>query len=187
MTSAQVWFNEHPATESGYPLSGGVIGTPYTHPLFDNFASFPGTHDVGIVVLSQPVNLETYGQLPQLGYLDALAARQSEQLLTVVGYGVQEVKPTPTDLLSRYKGTVMIVNLGSKTAGGFNIHMSSDGGIPHSGGFCFHDSGGPAFAGTSNIVVGTQSFISNANCKGSAYAYRMDIADSQGFITSFLR
>src|SRR5262249_10572796 len=35
--AAQVWFNAEvtPATVPGYPFSGGVMGTPYTHPGYD--------------------------------------------------------------------------------------------------------------------------------------------------------
>jgi len=184
--SAQVWLDEHVTPAGGYPFSGGVTGTPVTHPLYDGFASFPATHDVGVVVLGEPAGAGAYGTLPALGFLDGVGKRQSDQLLTVVGYGLQGVKPDYSALRDRYKGTVMLVNLKSALTDGFNLQMSGDGGKAHSGGACFGDSGGPVFYGTSTVIVGVNSFVLNANCKGSGFAYRTDIGDSQSFISSFL-
>src|SRR5918994_4266553 len=50
----RVWFTQGPITD---PNSFDSTGTAHTHPLFDNFASFPefpDTHDLGVVVLATP-------------------------------------------------------------------------------------------------------------------------------------
>jgi secreted trypsin-like serine protease len=182
--SAQVWFDSEVTTASGYPLTGGVKGTPYTHPDFGK--SFPNTSDVGVVVLNQAVNTNKYGELPKLGILDALATRRGHQdeTFTVVGYGLQEVKPNFQADRVRYKATSKLVNLRSALTDGYNIHTSNNPGI--GGGTCFGDSGGPLFLDSTNTVVGITSFGLNQNCKGADFAYRTDIANAQNFILSFL-
>jgi hypothetical protein len=187
--AAQVWFDPTVTLESGYPFSGGITGTPYTYPCFDNFANFPQTCDLGIVVLDERVRLSEYGTLASVGFLDRLATRRGTQevLFTVVGYGLQEVKPVFSAERTRYQGTVQLVNLSSALTDGFNLHTTSNPGQPHSGGTCFGDSGGPVFYGTSNTIVAVTSFGLNANCKGANFAYRVDLADAQAWITSFLR
>jgi hypothetical protein len=35
------------------------------------------------------------------------------------------------------------------------------------------------------VIVGVNSFVLNANCKGSAFAYRTDISDSLDFLARF--
>ena len=182
--SAQVWFTPEVTAAQGYPYRGGVTGTPYTHP--DFVWSIPNTSDVGIVVLDKRVRLSTYGALPTAGTLDALATQRGQQdvTFTVVGYGLQEVKPTYMADRVRYQGTVQLVNLTSALTDGYNLHASSNPGT--GGGVCFGDSGGPVFLGTSNIIVGINSFVLNSSCKGAAFAYRVDIANSLDFIYGFL-
>jgi hypothetical protein len=69
--SAEAWFTET-APSTAEVLSGnytrGITGETYTHPDYDDFATFPNTSDVGIVVLDQRVRLSTYGSLPTVGW-----------------------------------------------------------------------------------------------------------------------
>jgi secreted trypsin-like serine protease len=194
-TSAQVWFDPVVTTESGYPFTGGVTGTPYTHPGYDEFATFPNTSDLGIVVLDRRVKLSTYGRLPSLGFLDSLATKRGQQAITftVVGYGLQEVKPNFSALRERFRASQQLTDLRSALTDGYNLRATNapgegtgDGQTP-AGGTCFGDSGGPVFYGNTNIIVGVTSFGLNENCKGGDYAYRTDIANAQNFIYSFLR
>lgn len=180
--SAQVWFDENVTTASGYPYSGGVMGTPYTHPSF-NFGAFPATYDVGVVVLSTPVMDKGYGALPPVSLLSDLDTRRGQQDLTfmVVGYGLQEIKPTFMAERSRLKATSTLVNLRSALTDGYNLHTSNNPGKGNgrgetSGGTCFGDSGGPVFyPADSSQVVGITSFGLNQNCKGADFAFRTDL------------
>jgi hypothetical protein len=187
--SAQVWFEPTVTLESGYPLSGGITGTPYTYPCYDDFATFPNTCDLGIVVLDERVRLSEYGTLAAVGFLDRLATRRGQQevLFTVVGYGLQEVKPVYSAERTRYRGTVQLVNLSSALTDGYNIHTTSNPGVPHSGGTCFGDSGGPVLYGDTNTIVAVTSFGLNQHCKGADFAYRVDLAAAQEWINSFLK
>jgi secreted trypsin-like serine protease len=108
---------------------------------------------------------------------------------TVVGYGLQLVKPVLEGERTRYLATVSLVNLSSALTDGYNIQYSnSPGQGVGPGGTCFGDSGGPVFHRTDTgeeVIVGVNSFVLNANCKGSAFAYRTDISDSLSFLDSF--
>jgi Trypsin len=89
-TTARVYFqqdagaNHDPETQvdpvSGYPeyCAKGTLGKTcatsdelYNYG-FDDFASFPNTHDVGLVILDQPIKLPEYGALAAPGSLDTL-------------------------------------------------------------------------------------------------------------------
>jgi V8-like Glu-specific endopeptidase len=187
MASAQVWFDDEVTTASGYPFTGGVEGTPYTHPEFEFV--LPNTSDVGVVVLSKAVRGVTYATLAPLGYLDTLATRKGTQDLSVtnVGYGLQEVVPNLQADRVRYLSRSKIVDLRSALTDGFNVHTKADaGGGNDTGGTCFGDSGGPVFANDTLSIVGITSFGLNENCTGAAYAYRADIENTQDFVSQFL-
>src|SRR5215213_4148501 len=137
MDSARVWFDPQVTGATGYPTKGGVTGRPRTHPNYGQ--SFPNTSDLGIVRLDRPVNISQYGKLPELGALDSLATRrgQQDQTLTVVGYGVQEIRPDFQADRERYQATSKLVNLRSALTDGYNLHASNNPGI--GGGTCFGD------------------------------------------------
>ena len=152
---------------------------------------FPNTYDVGIVVLDTPIELGTYGEIPnETHILDHLATRRGKQdrIIRTVGYGWQMVKPTFQWEPVRYTSTSMLVNLRSHLTDGYNIHTSNNPGKGQgTGGSCFGDSGGPIFyPEDSNRVVGVVSFGLNSNCKGAGFAYRTDIEDALEFIELFL-
>lgn len=86
-----------------------------------------------------------YGKLAPLGYLNMLATRRGLQNVkfTVVGYGLQLVKPFFMGERERYNATVMLINLRSALTDGYNLHYSNDPGLGTGpGGTCFGDSGG---------------------------------------------
>ena len=167
-----------------------VEGTPHTHPNYDDYATFPNTSDVGVVILDRQVIINKYGTLPKLGILDELATRRGHHDLIIrsVGYGMQSVKPISESNQIRYTSTSMLINLRSHLTDGYNLQTSNNPGQGHgTGGSCFGDSGGPIFYPQgSNVVVAVVSFGLNNNCKGADFGYRTDITNAQDFINMFL-
>lgn len=178
--SAQVWFEPEVTSALGYPFSGGVTGTPVTHP--DFVWSLPNTSDLGLIYLDKRVKRSTYGVVADLGTLDAMATERGRQetWFTVVGYGLQEILPTYMDDKVRLQAAVQLVNLKSALTDGYNIQHTNAPGT--GGGTCFGDSGGPVFLNDTNIVVAVTSFGLNENCVGAGFAYRTDIPTAHGFI-----
>jgi hypothetical protein len=69
----------------GYPSTGEVSGTPYTHPDYIDEAFF--LYDLGVVVLDEPVELDRYASLPEVNELDQLGKGRNRAGITAVGYG----------------------------------------------------------------------------------------------------
>ena len=165
-------------------------GTPVTHPYYyDDWRYFPNTYDVGVIILDEPVYMDDYGELPDIGALNVLATKRGLQnrIFTTVGYGFQSIKPFLQIDVVRYKATSMLVSLRSALTDGYNLHTSNNPGKGQgTGGSCFGDSGGPVFFDDTSVIAAIVSFGANNNCKGADFAYRMDIPDSQNFVYGFL-
>jgi hypothetical protein len=208
VSSARVYFQQDagahfdPATGvdpvSGYPetCAGATLGVvcATSDELYDfDFAngSLPDTHDVGLVILDQPIALSEYGQLPGDGALDDLATARGQNgtIFTVSGYGLTlSNKPQSgipnTSFRSRLMASSTLVNLRSFLNDGFNLQTVGNGdGL---GGTCSGDSGGPVFLGdaNSNLIVAVTSFGLNTICRGTDFAYRVDRQEVLDWIAS---
>ena len=193
-SSGRVWFDADVGAGrpgNGYPFAGGTgieFAEIYTHPDYNDGAFY--LFDIGIAILSEPVVVDTYGTLAYIGTLDGLKTKRGlqEQSFTVVGYGLQSVKPNLQADLVRYRGTAYLIDV-SGTAGipaGTSVLLTNNPGKKATGGTCFGDSGGPIFWGDSNVLVAVTSFGLNQNCKGLGGGYRVDQTDDQNWINSFL-
>jgi Trypsin len=196
-SSARIWFaqdagvNFDPATEldpvTGYPEtclpqpSPCVTSDELYNFGFDDFAGFPNTLDVGIVILDEPVTSVGFGELAPVGTLDALATERGQQDVSFVvsGYGVSGVRPRALSFRERLMATVNLVNLTSALNDGFNVQTSNSPGGGR-GGTCFGDSGGPLLY--QGQIVGVTSFGLNFNCAGVGFSYRVDREEVQDFI-----
>jgi hypothetical protein len=172
---------------TGYPCAGyDAYGTATPNPDWTGALTIPQTHDVGLVT-----DLTWYGDMPDsfgevapVGYLDDLAYENGKGNVefTVVGYGLQLVKPVQLGEKTRFVATVSLINLKSALTDGWNLHYSSNPGQGHggSGGTCFGDSGGPVIH--DGLIVAVNSFVLNNNCKGAGFGYRVDTEFAQDFI-----
>jgi secreted trypsin-like serine protease len=184
---------------TGYPevCAPGTLGTlcATSHQLFnfgfDNFAGFPNTHDVGLLILDQTIAMPEYGQLPSPGTLDALSTARGTRntLFTVSGYGLTKSSQVHSavpniSFRSRLMASSTLVNLNSANNDGFNVQTQGNG--SDRGGTCSGDSGGPVFLGgfTSNLIVAVTSFGLNAICRGTDFAYRIDRQEVLDWINS---
>lgn len=180
--AAFVWFT--PQAFAGPP----ILGRPVTHPDFNPELSTPNTGDMGVVLLSRPVQAPTYGALPPAGYLDSFSSAKGQQDrgVTLVGYGLQSVKPE-VFTGERIVANAEIRNVNNALVRGFGLQTSnSRGNGTGGGGTCSGDSGGPILQGDSNLVLAVNSFGKNANCVGNDYSYRTDTAAARAFLSQFV-
>ena len=178
----EIWFDadvESGIPANGYPFTGDVGGTPYTHPDYNPNAFF--LFDLGVVVLDEPYVLDEYGALPELNQLDAYTTRrgQNKVTFTAVGYGLQESFPDAASWKENNERVRMVAHpklnqINGGLVGDFSLLLSNNA---HTGGTCFGDSGGPNFIGDSNVIAGVTSFGLNGNCAGTGGVYRVDRAD----------
>jgi hypothetical protein len=202
---AQVWFDVGPIPRdpdwqpgmsclgkfTGYPCAGGYWGTPHAHPEWTGYLTIPNTHDVGVVVLDEPVSMPKYGKLAPMNYLDELAVRRGLKNVkfTVVGYGLQMVRPHILAERTRYVAEVMLVDLRSALNDGYNIQFTSNPGQGTGpGGVCFGDSGGPVIhkGPYGEVIVAVNSFVLNQNCMGTAFAFRVDTAEAWELLEQYV-
>jgi hypothetical protein len=155
-----------------------VRGTANPHPQYDDNAFF--VHDMGVVVLNEPINLDDYGQLPTLDYLEQFASTpKNEQRFEAVGYGLEKSR---VNLAlggdTRRKAEVILINLHAHPADSYAV-FSANKGEAHQGGTCFGDSGGPILndEGDAEIVVAVNSWAQNYSCAGKSGGYRVDQPD----------
>jgi V8-like Glu-specific endopeptidase len=183
----EIWFDadvESGIPENGYPFQGDVGGTPYTHPEYDETAFY--LHDLGIVVLDEPIYKEEYGQLPELNELDALSPGAGT-VFTAVGYGLQKSFPDAASWKEQAERVRLIshphlLQINSGIVGDFSLLLSNNA---HTGGTCFGDSGGPNFIGDTNVIAGVTSFGLNSTCAGTGGVYRIDRADDLEWLATF--
>lgn len=179
--AAKIWFDED-VDATGYPTEDeAASGTPLTHPDYDDNAFT--RNDLGVVVLDDPVQMDVYGEIPELGYFDDFFVKrgQNTQQFTAVGYGLQRNMPagsgrTQADRV-RLQATLRIINqdaaFGEKKAGNSVLFTSNASG----GGTCNGDSGGPIFVQGTTIVAAVTSYGLNDRCAGTGGGYRVDTAD----------
>ena len=172
---------------SGYPYTGGV--TASTFYAFDyRGITVPATNnDVGLVILDEPYELDTYGSLAAPGTLEQYGTGPDARV-TVSGYGVTYVNGNPAATES-YRSRLMADTwiIGTRgVANGINVQLSSAPGRG-GGGTCFGDSGGPTLLyGTDTIVAVTSFGMSRNVCGGTEFNFRVDTVAVQEWMQSVL-
>src|SRR5215207_3444245 len=128
-----------------------IRATAHHHPEYVDEEFF--THDLGVLLLSEPVIMPQYAQLPTVGLLSELYAANKHRRYTAVGYGVEA--SGPKEMLggdTRQRAELQLVNLRGVlgTGKGTSAKFSSNS---RTGGTCFGDSGGPVFVSGTNTIV----------------------------------
>lgn len=184
----ELWFAAgpipRPTDGSGYPFFGEVGGTPFVHPNYDPNAFY--LFDLGVVVLDEPVDMPTYGALPELDSLDALKPNR-KTTFTAVGYGLQKSFPDAAGwkdaaIRERMVAYPHLIQINTGFTGDSSLLLSNNA---DTGGTCFGDSGGPNFVGDTNVVGGVTSFGLNGTCGGTGGVYRVDRADDLEWLATF--
>jgi hypothetical protein len=166
-----------PASKSLY------VGTLHTDPLFSGSTTTNDSHDVAVVTFAKPIRGITPASLPSAGLLDGMAASGTlgSQTFTDVGYGWHAVASSSTGL---FDGKRRYATSGSPSIDQADLHLSEDPTAGY-GGACSHDSGGPAFVGTSEVVAGVVSGL-HGNCGATYYDYRLDTASARSFLANYV-
>jgi hypothetical protein len=160
-----------------------IRATAYPHPDYDAAAFFE--HDLGVLTLSEPVNLSEYGQLPTQGLLDELYAENKHQPYTAVGYGLEDSGPkTSFGGDTRRRAEPQLVNLNGVLGAGMGTSAKFSSNA-NTGGICFGDSGGPILVSGTTTIVAVVSFGTSSTCSGTSGAYRLDQADDLAFLATF--
>jgi secreted trypsin-like serine protease len=159
-----------------------------THPDY-NWGPQSNPHDVGVLILAEPVTDLTPAILPPEGFLDDLKAqgmlRQGSDgaKFTVVGYGGTLDWPPPLITYDDQR-QFAVSEYQQLLKAWLRVSQNQATG---DGGTCFGDSGGPAFwteDGT-EILVGITSW-GDAVCVASGFNYRVDIPETLGFINDVI-
>lgn len=175
-----------------------VRGQAVPHPQYNDYAEFPNTFDIGVILLEQPIYVAEYGTLPaahQFDYLRKARGSIQSRQARIVGYGLQGKIPAfAGDDFVRYAATSSVTGLAvSDTIGKQNFKFSNNpgkGGGP--GGTCSGDSGGPAFfidpvtGAETSIVMAVNSYGIAPKCNGNDYQFRTDIDAAQEFVVPLL-
>ena len=134
--------------------------------------------------------MDQYAELAGLRYLDQFTGRAKAQtVFEAVGYGLE--RSLPIGALggdTRMKSQQVILN----SKGVYGIHdgssivFSNNNGVPHKGGTCSGDSGGPFFRNNTNLQVAVNSYGVPPNCTGGDGAYRIDQPDDVAWLAQVL-
>jgi secreted trypsin-like serine protease len=163
--------------------AAGLAGTLHANEAFTDLGALPNTSDLAVVVLDAAVSIP-HASLAAVGALDG---KEGEQL-TVVGYGLQDVKPRIVDETTRFRADPVVSELYGKLTGAWNVRTTND---KKNGGTCFGDSGAPLLLPDTgpterDQIVAVNSFGKNGTCKGSDYSYRVDTTYAQRWLAHFL-
>lgn len=185
ITTVWVNFDQHALNEPTLLDVAQVI----THPDY-NWGPTSDPHDLGVLVLAQPVTTITPAPLPTVGYLDDLKdaglLRQGNDVasFTLVGYGGTLSWPPP---VITYEDERQMATSSYQALLNAWLRMSQNQATGN-GGTCYGDSGGPAFwtepDGT-EVLVGVTSW-GDVPCVNSAFQYRVDTAESLAFINNVI-
>jgi hypothetical protein len=159
------------------------------HEDYADFAGFPNTSDIGVAILGEALTVGRYASLPDVGDANTLVVGPValRDRPTIVGYGLQGVRPNVIASLTRHNGDPFVKELNSANTGGFNIHLSGDPGEGNGkGSACFGDSGGPVLAPNSDVILGVGSFVLNPNCTGASFYYRADTGHALDWILEYI-
>ena len=168
-------------------LSGKTyVGTLHTNPGFDGSTTGPDSHDVSVVTFGKAIKGIAPASLPAAGLLDgeASAGTFASDKFTAVGYGWHQVVSNGGEGTGLFDGQRRFATSGSQSLGQSVLKVTED--PSHGfGGACNHDSGGPAFLGTSGTTVGVVSEV-NTPCTNLVTYYRLDTDSARAFLANYV-
>ena len=209
---SRIWVGPIDTLDGEFPFGGehSYDGTPHTHPAFchvflgdfgfgcGNNLGSPNwaSHDLGIIVLSEPVPtsiVNEYAQLPPAGVVETLA---NKTLLEIVGYGSTQQEHIPGEGGKFWTFPVEPFHAPAEFISGKFVHSDewirhSTNGVRDNGAVCWNDSGGPTLLSGTGIVIGVASYAPTdvshfGECTSVLYSGRTDIPEILSWIQSFM-
>ena len=179
-STVQITFDENALESSNF-----IPGVVHTDPKFcfvcGHGVPNADTNDLAVVVLSTPVTLPRYAQLPKPGQSATLP---NNTPIDVVGYGIQAFDKNGKKAVPTAFGTRQAATTKAASAGTLSPQFIKLLGGP---GICQGDSGGPNLIGGTDTVIAETSFtVGKPNCNGNSYSERIDTPEALAFISSFL-
>jgi len=170
-----VTFSPYLADTSQWrPVTATVIHPDYW------WGPYSDPHDLGAVILQNPVEGIAPVDLAPVGYLDGVAGPADLEITFAnVGYGQNEFFFVPGWRMISYSGFLSLHEAW--------LYMTQN---PHTdnGGTCCGDSGGPTFhqgpSGTEYVVAVTS--WGDSRCVATNINYRVDTPSARGFIDTLL-
>jgi hypothetical protein len=182
-------IDDYPTIQDWLDNEWILANTTIPHPQYDDFSDFPQTYDVGLVILSEPVFVNTYGMLPEAGLLNEVLAEKgnSTNWWMAVGYGSQGIlNPFQAEGYARRNTIARLIETNSSYTGpGSSAKFTNNPGMGR-GGTCFGDSGGPLFYQNTPIIGAIVSF-GVTPCIGVDYQFRIDTPMALDFINNHLQ
>jgi hypothetical protein len=182
-TAARVWFDTDLTNNPDYPYGGPSAheGIPLPHPLYTWESD--DHHDVGVVILDEPVTDIEPATLPDPALLTQLkkdrileGGYEQSAYFRSVGYGgTLESWPPPVLAYDRIR-RVSESEYVSLTQ--VHLHLSQKA-VFDEGGSCFGDSGGPVFwvDPDGNEIIAAVTSTGDAQCIATGLNYRVDIPE----------
>lgn len=179
---ALVWTE----VERDFDPRSGAVGQPMSHPAFDDFAGYPNSSDLGVVLLDEPVDLPAYAVLPALGAFDGAAEGPSGPF-TSLSFGLEAVVPFMQAEYVRITAHPFVAELGQPPTDGYHLNLIPNAPRARRDTACLGERGRPAFIGSTNVLAGIASVVSTSGCQGAAFYVRLDTPFAQEFVRGFLR
>jgi hypothetical protein len=174
------------------PSSWKKVKTVWVHPDFGAWNGYSDhNHDVGLLILEEPMVGITPANLPEVGYLDALKRSGAfrggpkANLFTVVGYG-SSVNPPPPKIV--WDNTIRCVAQSGYLALNDTWLFMLQNRAAGFGGTGYGDSGGPTFYIDSNgrdVLVSITS-MGDPKLVATGISFRIDTPDVLEFIYAMI-
>jgi hypothetical protein len=166
--------------------SKSYVGTLHTDPDFKGSTTGNDSHDIAVVTFDKPIRGITPATLPPAGLFDdaQAAGTFAAQTFTNVGYGWHAIASNGVNATGLFDGVRRFATSGSQSLTTSDIKLTENAALGY-GGACSHDSGGPAFLGTSGTIVGLVSGLQGP-CSATYNDYRLDTASARAFLANYV-